>query len=89
MVAKDTFKGSIGDRTGPPSHAFTITPSDDEELTFMTRGIYLGVAGDVAVQLQSGDIVTFVGMAAGMIHPLRLRQVYATGTTATGIVGIY
>jgi hypothetical protein len=33
--------------------------------------------------------VTFTGLAAGVIHPIAAKRVYATGTGATGIVGVY
>ena len=30
-----------------------------------------------------------VALAAGVIHPLQVVRVYASGTTATDIVGLY
>lgn len=52
------------------------------------RGVYLGTSGDVTFRLESGDVVQFVGMAAGIMHPLRYTEITAI-TTATGIVALF
>ena len=70
------------------SYAFAITPHNTNDLAVPTRGIYVGVSGDVKVDI-GGVAITLVGLAAGMIHPLQVTRVYATGTTATSIVGVY
>jgi hypothetical protein len=36
----------------------------------------------------SGETVTLAGVLGGAIYPLRVAQVLATGTTATGLVGL-
>lgn len=74
--------------TEPAVSAFDITPSDADDLTADVRGIYVGVSGDLAVDMVDGTTVTFVALTAGVIHPLRVKKVYATGTTATAIVGV-
>lgn len=73
----------------PADDGVEITPSDTVDLTTVTRGLYVGVIGDVRVAMASGSVITFVGMAAGIVHPFRVRRVYATGTDATDIVGVY
>mgnify|MGYP003529668988 CR=1 FL=1 len=89
MAATDLFTHSVG-ATSPAENAFTITPHDTNELAFVTRGLYLGVSGDVAVTMANGDEVTFLNMAAGIIHPLRVKIVKDTGTDADlGIIGVY
>jgi hypothetical protein len=74
----------------PATNAFAITPHDSTELTFTTRALYVGGAGNVVVRL-SGDAanVTLVGVVAGTILPIRVILVPATGTTATNIIGLY
>jgi hypothetical protein len=49
----------------------------------------VGVAGAVKVTFFDGTTVTFGTLVAGVIHPLRVKRVFATGTTATGIIGVY
>ena len=72
----------------PGSGAFSITPSDATVFAEYTRGLYVGVSGNVAVKMADGTTVTFTNLAAGIVHPLRVQQVLATGTTATGVIGV-
>jgi len=74
----------------PATNAFAITPNDSTQLTFTTRALYVGGAGNVVVRL-SGDTanVTLVGVVAGTILPIRAILVAATSTTATNIIGLY
>jgi hypothetical protein len=52
-----------------------------------SRGIYVGVSGNVVLQLEDdATSVTYVGLAAGMVHPFSVAKVIRTGTTATNIV---
>lgn len=82
--------GGRGGVSGSASNAFAIAPSNDNQLDIVTRGIYVGVSGDLKVDMDdSGTAIAFVGLASGIIHPIRARKVYATGTTATNIVGVY
>jgi len=72
----------------PASHGFAVTPHDSNDWSEVTRALYVGGAGALAVVLASGASVTLSGIAGGTILPLRLRQVKATGTTATLLVGL-
>ena len=77
------------DRSGPASRAVAITPDDSTDLANRARGIYVGVSGDVSVILAEDTIaVVFVGLAAGVIHPIAAVRIRATGTTATSIVAL-
>lgn len=64
----------------------------DANLTGITRGIYIGLAGDLKVIFANdadGAAVTLTGLAAGVWHPMQIRTVVKTGTTATAIVAGY
>lgn len=74
--------------TGSGIGGVAVTPSD-ATIIAPTRGIYVGVAGNVAVKLLNGTTVTFTAMVTGIIHPIRATQVLSTGTTATSIVAVY
>lgn len=91
MSAEDTFRTHTGkSMIGSGEHAFAITPSNDADLPYVTRGLYVGVGGDVTVDMHGGETnVAFVGMVAGMLYQLRVKKVYSTGTTAGSIVGVY
>lgn len=78
---------------GPDSPAWTaaaVTPSDSVDLTrTATRALYIGGAGNVVVVMSGGGTVTFTGVLAGTILPIRVDRVNATSTTATNIVAMY
>jgi len=73
----------------PAEGAFEITPSDLVDLPQATRGLYVGVIGDVRVVTAAGDTVVFTDLSAGIIHPLRVRRVTLSGTTAANLIGVY
>jgi hypothetical protein len=73
----------------PAEGAFEITPSDATNLAHVTRGLWVGTLGDIRLVTAAGDTVTLVAVAAGLVHPIRVRQVLVSGTTASDIVGIY
>jgi hypothetical protein len=74
--------------TTPAEEAFAVTPSDSVDLQTISRGLYVGVSGNVKVTTFADSVVTFVGLAAGIIHPIRAKRVWATGTDATSIVAV-
>lgn len=84
----DDFEDHQSGLSTPATRAQPITPGDGLDLPHVTRAIYVGGAGDLRVMMCAGDVVTLAGAQAGMVYPLRLRQVLATGTTATGLVGL-
>lgn len=88
MAAVDKFTGSDAQRVNPVEHAFAITPDDDADLTAVTRGIWVGVGGDLAVIMQGGEEVTFTGIADGTLLPIRVSRVLET-SSADFLVGLY
>lgn len=73
----------------PASNFAAVTPSDSVDFTAQCRGLYVGGAGDLVAVGADEVAVTFVGVAAGTVLPLRAIRVNATSTTATSIVQIY
>lgn len=78
--------------------AVAITTSDTVNFTAAGTGppsditcdaIYVGGAGNMVVVLADGTAVTFNGVAAGSIIPIRAIRVNATNTTATNLVALY
>jgi len=82
---------NIGDRIASMSihQAISITPNDVEDLTNHTTAIFVGVDGDLKVTLIGGQTVVLKNLAAGMWHPICAARVFATGTTATDILGAW
>ena len=68
--------------------ALTITPSDStQQLTTPAAGLNVQVAGTVTLLTARKTKVT-IGAAAGVNIGLAFLQIYATGTTATGITAL-
>lgn len=84
-------QGSAVNTTMPADSIALVTPHDSNELSAVTRGISFAAAGALKVVTVNGDTVTIPSgaLAAGIIHPLRVKQVWSTGTTATGIVAYW
>ena len=76
-----------GSKIIPAEHAFAITPQDGVDFV-PTRGVYVGQMGDLRVRMVDGGDIMFIGLTAGIIHPIRIIQVWATGTTADDIRGL-
>jgi hypothetical protein len=97
LVAADPFSTVVRSAWHEPyTHAFAITPSDTDELPMITRAIYVGGAGDIAVILaddtpvgSSGSSITLKAVPVGTVLPMRVRQVWSTNTTATLLIGLY
>lgn len=76
------------DATVSAFDAAAVTPGDSTALR-PTRGLYIGGAGNVKVEMSLGNVVTFTGVLAGSILPVQVVKVYSTDTTATNIVALY
>jgi len=88
-MSKDTVGPAWERAMTPASNAVAITPNNSTDLATVTRGIYVGVSGDLKVDMFGGQTVTFKDLAAGVLHPIRVKRVYQTGTDATDIIGVY
>jgi hypothetical protein len=66
--------------------AQAVTTSDTAPNVF-TR-VYVGGAGNLKVTTENGDVVTFSAVPVGTVLPIRTSLIWATGTTATLIVGL-
>ena len=85
---KDDFQNHTVGLSSPATACEVITPNDITELSYATRGLYVGGQGDVALRLVSGDTATLVNAQAGAFYPVRVIQVLATGTTASNLLGM-
>jgi hypothetical protein len=75
--------------SSPKGGAFSVTPNDSVDLTIGAIALYIGTGGDVKLTTSFGQTVTFVNLGDGQILPVRTSRVYASGTDATDIVGLY
>ena len=83
----DQFKHHAQSLESPATRIAEIAPSDTADLAFVTRAISVEQAGYLQVVTVAGDTGR-VFVAAGVPFPIRVALVLATGTTATGIVGL-
>lgn len=84
----DRFENYANSLTSPLTSLTEITPSDSEDLANTSRVINVAVAGTVEVTT-SGGTTGSVYIAAGVPFPIRATRIWATGTTATGIVALF
>jgi len=75
------------DRTDSADGAFTITPSDSDDLSRVPIALNVATSGTVRFIGTDGTI-SDVFIVAGIVFPLRVRRVFQTGTTAGGIRGL-
>ena len=83
-----SYAGRQANLADPARNAFAITPNDGTDLTCWALAVYVGGSGDVRLVTWGGETVTFANAPVGVL-PVRVRRVYATGTTATDLVGLY
>lgn len=88
-MATNKFAQNDNATQAPASYAFVITPDNTTDLEQVTRAIYVGGDGNIAVRLYGNSThVDFVGVKAGTILPIRADRVRSTNTTATNLIGL-
>jgi len=87
-MAGSTTAYRTADATVSSYDARAVTTSDTTNIA-PTRGLYIGGAGNVVVDMAYGTTITFVGVQGGTILPVQVTRIYATNTTATSIVALY
>ena len=84
---------NMTDTYGTRAEAISAHDTNNVDAGFL----YVGGAGNVQVVMadrsledgataQTADKTLFTALAAGVVHPIRVKRVLATGTTATAIV---
>lgn len=86
MPALDRYGSVPSGLDAPSDDGVAITPAV-AELAVVTRALWVGGLGDVAVVMRSGAQLTFSAVPAGTLLPVRVRAVLPA-TTATLIVGL-
>jgi hypothetical protein len=89
MFMTDTFETHVRSLTSPPEHGLAVTPSDAQDLPYVTRAIYVGGAGDLAIRLQDGTELVLRNVVAGTLLPIRVARILASGTSVSGVVGFW
>lgn len=70
------------------AHGAVAVTASDATVIPVTRGLYIGVAGNLAVRMADGMSASFANVPVG-VFPIQVDQVLSTGTLATDIVALY
>lgn len=84
----DEFRLHVPQLDDPCDNAEAAALSDTVDLSNSSRALYVGVAGDVKVDMVTSGTVTFKDLAVGW-HPIRCERIYSTGTAATDIIVVW
>ncbi len=81
----DDFKDIGPMLDSPAENAAVVTPHDSTDLGFVTRALWVGVLGDVSVEMKGvGSAIVHKGVQGRL--DVRCTRVNDTGTDATDIV---
>jgi hypothetical protein len=72
----------------PYRDAVAVTPSDATIIP-VTRGLFIGGAGNINVRTVKGTTILLSGITANTVLPLAVDMVLAATTTATLIRALY
>ena len=88
---KDDFALKNTEITAPALNFAAVFASDDpaDDLVNVSRGIYVGVGGNVAVADINNAEVIFLNVPSGFILPVRARRVNDTNTSAGSMVALW
>lgn len=78
------------------SRAEAVTPSDTDNIPYVGYPtetwpcvLYSGSGGIIRVLTAGGDDVTFNAVPAGVVLPIQVIRVFASTTSATGIIALW
>lgn len=89
MAIADRFQNFVTHPAGPAVSGADIVPDDATDLASLPRALMVTTGGDVAVEFRDGAQLVLPSLTPGVIYPIRAKRVLATGTSATGIKGLY
>jgi hypothetical protein len=89
VMSNSGFQFRAASHIGPASRLVAVEPSDDTDLPDgIARSLFVGTAGDIELIDASGGQVR-LSSGSSQYHPVRVRRILATGTTASGIIALY
>ncbi len=89
MPAIDDYAQLQTGLDSPYRHAAAVTPSDIVDLSNVSRAIYVGGAGNIALITEQGETVTLIGVTVGSVIRICASRIKAAGTTATNLVALW
>lgn len=83
----DAFDTRMRSPRDPAISVFAITPDDAADLPQVTTALNVATPGTVRVTTVDGSTADLT-VHPGQAFPVRVRRVWQTGTSATGILGL-
>lgn len=83
----DEFEKFTTSLIAPAEDLVPVTPNDGEDIP-VARALYVSGAGTLRITTRRGHVRNIPNAVEGY-HPVFVRRVHATGTTATGILAAY
>ena len=84
----DPFETYSSTLESPATNAFAVTPDDTNDLEKSCRALNVATGGTIRLTTVGGDTVTITVVECNAF-PIRCQRIWATGTTASGIVALY
>jgi hypothetical protein len=81
----DPWFGAVGDVGLTMQNAIAVTPSDAAPLPFVSRQVRVVSGGNLTCIFEKAQTAITIAVNTGETLNWRLKQIYATGTTATVI----
>lgn len=89
-MADTLLDRAVAVQSDPPIGAIAVDYSGgNQTFTKRIRGVYVGVTGNLKVDMADGTTVTFSNLAAGMEHAMCITQIYQTGSSITSSLVLY
>lgn len=85
-MPRDTNQFRASDMTAPAEDGELMV--NNTQLSFPTRAIYIGTAGNVEVVFKSGRTLMFKNVPAGATLPLQITKI-TNNTTATDVNALF
>ncbi len=85
MPARNQFVDRSQQRIGSPTHLALVSPSDANDLGDVSQMLYVETAGTIRLTTVGGETLTTPVLYPGW-HPMEVSRIFATGTTATGLM---
>ena len=84
----DLFSNNADTVFSPARKMVAVTPNDSADLADIPKALLIGVGGTLTITAADDTSSVALTVSAGVL-PVRAKRVFATGTTATGIVALY
>lgn len=87
MAAIDLFQDSDASLTSPIENVEDVNPNNSEDISHVSRQLYIGTSGSLKVTMKGGETVTLNSVTAGTFLDWRVSRVWADSTASNIVAG--